>query len=102
MPANRRTFLLSAAVIGQAVAIGPSLAATPVVEASDPQAKALGYTVDAEKVAPAFEARHAAGAHCGNCALFQGRAADAAGACPLFGGKAVQVKGWCGSWVAKG
>lgn len=102
MRANRRLFLMSAAAIAQATLTERAHAALPVVDPTDPQANALGYTPDATKVPAAFAQKHAPGAHCGNCALFQGRSADSPGPCPLFGGKAVQDKGWCGSWVAKG
>jgi len=101
MQANRRLFLLSVASIGPIVAVDRSLAATRAVDPSDPQANVLGYTPDASKVPAAFAQRHADGAHCGNCALFQGKTGDAPGPCPLFGGKTVQDKGWCSSWVAK-
>lgn len=36
------------------------------------------------------------------CALYQGKAGDAAGNCPLFAGKMVSSKGWCSAWVKKG
>ena len=38
---------------------------------------------------------------CANCALYQGKAGDAAGACPLFAGKQVSAKGWCSAWAKK-
>jgi len=101
MRANRRLFLVSTALIGEFALTARSMAAAPVVDPSDPQANALGYTPDAAKVPAAFAQRHVAGAHCGNCAMFEGRAADAPGPCPLFGGKTVQGNGWCSSWVAK-
>jgi hypothetical protein len=102
MRADRRLFLLTTALIGQAGLPGRGVAAPATLDPSDPQAAILGYTPDATKPAPSFAARHADGAHCGNCALFQGKAGDAPGPCPLFGGKLVQGSGWCGSWVAKG
>lgn len=102
MQANRRVFLFSAALAGQAVLTSPGNAAAPRLDPADPQANMLGYTPDAEKVPAAFVQKHAAGAHCANCALFQGKAADVPGPCPLFGGKTVQANGWCSSWVARG
>jgi len=101
MPASRRVFLMSAAAIGQAALLERGHAAAPVVDPSDPQANALGYTPDASMLPGPFAPRHADGAHCGNCALFQGKSAEGPGPCPLFGGKTVQGKGWCSSWVAK-
>ena len=102
MRANRRLFLLAAAALGPVVVPGRSGAAPAPLAPTDPQAAALGYTPDATKIRPAFAARHAAGARCGDCALFQGKSGDAPGPCPLFGGKLVQGTGWCSSWVAKG
>ena len=57
----------------------------------------LGWTVDG-KVATLFPA----GQMCSNCALYQGKATDAAAACPLFAGKQVSAKGWCSAWAKKG
>jgi hypothetical protein len=45
--------------------------------------------------------KYAAGQICGNCALFQGKATDAAGGCPLFAGKQVAGKGWCSAYAKK-
>ena len=101
MQANRRFFLATVASIGQVALADRIMAATPAVDPSDPQANVLGYTPDASRIPAAFAPRHAAGAHCGNCALFEGKTGDAPGPCPLFGGRTVQDKGWCSSWVAK-
>ena len=101
MQGNRRIFLVSAALLGQVCLVEPIAAAVKIVDPSDPQATVLGYTPDANDVPPAFARKHVAGAHCGNCALFQGHVEDSPGPCPLFGGRDVQSKGWCGSWVAK-
>jgi High potential iron-sulfur protein len=97
MRANRRLFLISTAALGQIALVDRSRSAVPVVDPADPQASALGYTADATKVPAGFADRHVTGAHCGNCALFQGRAVDSPGPCPLFGGKSVQGQGWCAS-----
>jgi hypothetical protein len=101
MRANRRLFLMSTAAIGQVALTGVGSAAPAPLDPKDPQANVLGYTPDASKVPAAFAEKHVAGAHCGNCALFQGKAGDSPGPCPLFGGKTVQGTGWCGSWVAR-
>ena len=102
MHCSRRQFVMTLTAAGGAVVAGRGAAAPAALDPKDPQALAMGYTSDAARIAPAFAARRAADAHCGNCALFQGKAADAPGACPLFGGKTVQAQGWCGSWVGKG
>jgi hypothetical protein len=72
-----------------------------MVQATDAQAQALGYVADATKVDKAKFARYAAGQNCTNCAVYQGKAADAAGPCPLFPGKQVAGKGWCSAWAKK-
>lgn len=102
MQANRRVFLFSSALLGQTALTSRVFAAPPRLDPADPQATTLGYTPDSDKVPAAFAQKHAPGARCGNCALFQGKAADTPGPCPLFGGKTVQANGWCSSWVAKG
>lgn len=101
MTANRRQILIATVPLSQVSMPSTSFAAPKAVDPNDPQAKALGYTPDADKVPDSFSQKHATGAHCGNCALFQGKGSDAPGPCPLFGGKSVQGNGWCGSWVSK-
>lgn len=98
---NRRVFMLQAVTAaGVASLVGAAQAADTVNEA-DPQAKSLGYKADATKVDKAAQPKYAAGQHCGNCQLFQGKAADATGPCPLFGGKHVASKGWCSAYAKK-
>ena len=71
------------------------------VAQKDPQAAGLAYKADATKVDKTKQAKYAAGQQCSNCALFQGKATDAAGACPLFAGKQVAGKGWCSAYAKK-
>lgn len=80
---------------------GKAFAQTPMLDEKDPTAVALGYVADAAKADKAKFPKFVAGQHCGNCQLFQGKAADAAGACPLFAGKQVATKGWCSAFAAK-
>jgi hypothetical protein len=100
---TRRTFVRTLALAGGAVLGGRSVLAAdaPKVQESDPQAQALGYRDDTNKVDAAKYPKHTAQQDCGNCQLYQGKAGDAAGPCPLFGGKQVQAKGWCSAWVKK-
>jgi hypothetical protein len=88
-----------------AIAVGGLVAreafAQAKVSESDPQAVGLGYKEDAAKVDKAKFPKFAAGQHCGNCALFQGKAADAVGACAIFPGKTVANKGWCSAYAKK-
>jgi hypothetical protein len=101
---TRRIFLLQIAATGTA-----ALAATPVpaagpagmVNEKDATAAALGYMADTTKVDPKKFPAHANAQKCSACALYQGKAGDAAGACPIFAGKQVAASGWCSSFVKK-
>ncbi|MBH1957845.1 high-potential iron-sulfur protein [Polaromonas sp.] len=104
MKSNRRTFVIQS-VVGAGVLASTRLvqaqAAAPLVQDADPQAVALGYKSDATKADKAKYPKYAAGQQCANCALYQGKPADAAGACPLFAGKQVSAKAWCSAWAKK-
>jgi len=77
----------------------PATAATgPMVDPAEPGAIALGYVADAKATK---DPKHAAGAACGNCALFAGKPGEAAGPCPLFSGKQVSASGWCTAYQKK-
>jgi hypothetical protein len=104
-PTTRRIFLLQAACAGTAMAatnVPPPVAgATNKIDEKDPQAVALGYVAETGKADQKKYPKHAADQKCSGCALYQGKAGDAAGGCPLFGAKQVAAGGWCGSWVKK-
>ena len=100
---TRRIFLLQIAATSTA-----ALAATPVppagpamVNEKDSTASALGYVADTSKADQKKFPQHAAAQKCSACALYQGKAGDAAGACPIFAGKQVAASGWCSSFVKK-
>lgn len=104
MKTNRRTFVvhtLTGAGALSAMSLAGVAHAQPMVAEADAQAAALGYKADATKADKAKFPKYAAGQHCGNCALFQGKPTDAAGACPLFAGKQVASKGWCSAYAKK-
>jgi hypothetical protein len=73
----------------------------PMVDEKAAQALALGYVADSTRADKAKFAVWAPGRQCNGCALYLGKAGDAAGPCPLFAGKQVAAKGWCSSWVKK-
>ncbi len=99
---NRREFIVQFGLAtGALAASANAFAAPPMVAESDAQAAALGYKADATKVDKAKFATYKAGSLCSNCALYQGKAADAAGACSLFPGKNVAGKGWCSAYAKK-
>ena len=96
---TRRTFLMTLAASSAAFTSAAHAQAT--LDEKDPQALALGYGVDATKTDTKKYPKYAAGQNCASCALYQGKAADAAGLCPLFAGKQVAGKGWCSAWAKK-
>jgi hypothetical protein len=71
------------------------------VDEKDPAAVGLGYAADTTKVDAKKYPKHTKDQKCSTCALYQGKAADAAGGCPLFAGKQVLAGGWCSAWAKK-
>ena len=98
---SRRQFIQIVPVAGAALLAARTASAQDMVGEKDAQAVALGYVADASKADKAKYKNWAAGNSCGNCALYQGKAADASAVCPLFGTKKVSVKGWCSAWAKK-
>ncbi len=98
---NRRVFLMQVAACGTALAATQAHAQAKVDE-KDPQAVALGYVHDTTKADAKKFPKHTKDQKCSNCALYQGKAADAWGGCPLFGTKQVAGAGWCSAWAKKG
>jgi hypothetical protein len=98
---NRRIFLLQLAASGTALAAAQAQAQAARVDEKDAQAIALGYVQDTTKADTKKFPKHSNDQKCSNCALFQGKAADAWGGCPLFGTKQVAGGGWCSAWAKK-
>ena len=101
---QRRVFMLGLAGGGLVLGAGAHLQARAqpkLLDEKDPQATALGYVAEAGKADVKKFPKYAAGQTCANCALYQGKASDAAAACPLFAGKLVAGKGWCSAWAKK-
>lgn len=104
MKSNRRIFVIQSVVSAGILAttrLAQAQTAAPLVQETEPQAVALGYKNDATKADKVKYPKYAAGQHCANCALYQGKATDAAAGCPLFAGKQVSAKAWCSAWVKK-
>jgi hypothetical protein len=99
---NRRVFLMQVAACGSALAAAGAHAQAARLDEKDPQAVALGYLHDTTKVDKKKFPKHTNDQKCNNCALYQGKAADAWGGCPLFGTKQVAGPGWCSAWAKKG
>jgi hypothetical protein len=98
---SRRQFIQIIPIAGAGLLASRAVMAQAMVDEKDPQAAALGYVADAARVDKAKFKTFVAGQACTNCALFQGKATDAAGGCPLFAGKQVAGKGWCSAWAKK-
>ncbi len=98
---NRREFIVQFSLGSGMLAAGSAFAQGALVVETDAQAAALGYKADASKADKAKFPKYAADQKCSNCALYQGKAADASGPCPLFAGKQVSAKGWCSGWAKK-
>ena len=98
---NRRTFLLHVAAASSVLAATQAQAQLAKVDEKDPQAVGLGYVADTTKADTKKYPKHAADQKCSTCALYQGKAGDAAGGCPLFGVKQVVAGGWCSAWAKK-
>jgi High potential iron-sulfur protein len=98
---SRRNFLFRVgSLAGSAVFAGvlASVAVArelPHLTAQDPQAVALHYTEDADKIDASRDPTHTAGAKCANCKLYQGSSGAQFGPCQLYPGKAVSANGWC-------
>jgi hypothetical protein len=100
MTSNRRVFMMTVAAGGAALSLS-ARAQAPMLSEKDAQAVALGYVADAAKTDTKKFPKFVAGQNCANCALYQGKATDAAAGCPLFPGKQVAGKGWCSAWAKK-
>ena len=104
MNSSRRVFVIRSVATGAAFAGSSMLfaqAKPAMVDEKDATAASLGYVADTTKADTKKFPKHDKAQNCGNCAIFQGKAADAAGGCPLFAGKQVATKGWCSAWVKK-
>jgi hypothetical protein len=98
---NRRQFFTIVAAGAATAATVRTASAAEALKETDPAAAALGYKADASKVDKAKSPTYAAGAKCGSCALYQGKATDATAPCAAFGGKLVSSAGWCSAYAKK-
>ena len=104
MNSSRRVFVIRSVATGAAIAASPLVfaqAKPAMLDEKDATAVALGYVADTAKADHKKFPKHDKAQDCGNCAIFVGKATDAAGGCPLFAGKQVATKGWCSAWVKK-
>lgn len=101
MKNTRRQFLILSAAGAATLSLNKLAQAQALVAETDPQAQALGYKTDTNKVDTKKFPKHASTQKCEGCALYQGKAGTAAGACSLFAGKQVAASGWCSAWAKK-
>ena len=104
MNSSRRVFVIRSVATSAAIAASPLVfaqAKPTMLDEKDATAVALGYVADTAKADQKKFPKHDKGQNCGNCAIFLGKATDAAGGCPLFAGKQVATKGWCSAWAKK-
>jgi hypothetical protein len=99
-PSTRRTFFMQVAACGSALAATQAHAQVKLDE-KDPQAVALSYVHDTNKVDTKKFPKHSKEQKCNSCSLYQGKPADAWGGCPLFGAKQVAGPGWCSAYQKK-
>jgi len=103
----RRTLLKGALLGVAAVPVSALLgrtasAAGAAVDPNEPQAKALGYILDASKVDAKANPNFKPGQHCANC--LQAPTAKPGMTevpCNIFAGRPVAAKGWCKVWVKR-
>jgi hypothetical protein len=102
----RRTLLKGALLGVAAVPVSALLsranAAAGPVDPNEPQAKSLGYVVDATKVDAKANPNYKAGQACANC--LQSPAGKESGGmvpCNIFAGRPVAAKGWCKVYVKR-
>jgi len=101
---TRRTFMMQVAAGSSVLAAsGVAMAQVlPMVNEKDEQVKKnFAYYADTTKVDRTAFPKHTADQKCSNCALYTGKAKEAAGPCSLFPGKQVAANGWCKLWVKK-
>ena len=98
---NRREFVINISLGSSALLASQAFAQAPMLAETDAQAVGLGYKADTTKVDAKKFPKHAPAQLCNNCALYAGKATDAAAACPLLAGKQVAGKGWCSAWAKK-
>ncbi len=99
---SRRQFIQLLPVAAGGLALGTqAFSQAALVDEKSAQAAALGYVADAARADKTKYKSYTAGQACGKCALFLGKADDAAAACALFPGKQVAGKGWCSAYAKK-
>lgn len=69
------------------------------LDVKDPQAKALGYVVNASQIDVKRFPSYVPGSNCENCLQLSGQPGNNYRPCATFKGKLVSVSGWCSAWT---
>lgn len=96
-----KSALASAAVIPALGGTGARADSLTPLDPADPTAQALGFALDASKVAASANPTFKAGQHCGVCAQYQGKPSDRSAGCSIYPGHSVPAKGWCRAFVQR-
>lgn len=104
----QRRDLLKGALIGVATVpvsalLGRAQAAPAAnVDPNEPQAKSLGYVIDATTVDAKANPNYKPGQHCANCLQVPaGKEGGTDIPCNIFAGRLVKANGWCKVYVKR-
>lgn len=94
--------LIGVAAVPVTALLGRAEAAAGPVDPNEPQAKSLGYVLDASKVDAKANPNFKPGQHCANCLQVpKGKEGGAQVPCNIFAGRLVEANGWCKVWVKR-
>lgn len=94
--------LMGVAAVPVTALLGRAEAATGPVDPNEPQAKSLGYIVDAAKVDAKANPNFKPGQHCAICLQVPvGKEKGDMIPCNIFAGRPVAAKGWCKVFVKR-
>jgi hypothetical protein len=94
--------LIGVAAVPVTALLGRAEAATGPVDPNEPQAKSLGYVVDASKVDVKANPNFKPGQTCATCLQVPaGKEKGDMSPCNIFAGRTVSAKGWCKVFVKR-
>lgn len=94
--------LIGVAAVPFSAILGRAQAASGPVDPNEPQAKSLGYVVDAKTVDPKANPNYKPGQVCANCLQVPaGKDKGAEIPCNIFAGRLVNANGWCKVYVKR-
>ena len=94
--------LIGVAAVPVTAMFGRAEAASGPVDPNEPQAKSLGYVVDASKVDAKANPNFKPGQVCANCLQVpKGKEGGAEVPCNIFAQRPVSAKGWCKVYVKR-